>query len=65
MTIIDLIDLYAKEKECIHSEFEPEPLFLEQIRPQDLPNPWPADPFPKPPPHRKGSSEKRVIILDI
>ena len=67
MNIIDLLDLVIDQEEQAEETFELEPLYLEyeQIRPQDLPPTWPADPFPKPPPNRRGSSEKKVIILDI
>ena len=57
MNLIYLIeDLLTREKKQ-EEEWEPEPLYLEDIRPEDLP---PHDgPFPKPPPN------KRVIIIDM
>ena len=57
MNIIDLVDLLIMEEEEQEESLERIPLYIENIRPQDLP---PNDsPFPSPPPH------KRVIILDI
>lgn len=67
MNIIDLLDLVIDQEEQTKETFELEPLYLEkeQIRPQDLPPTWPADPWPRPLPNKRGSSEKKVIILDI
>lgn len=55
--IIEYIDDLLIDLEEESEQWQPEPLYIENIRPQDLP---PNDgPFPKPPPN------KRVIIIDI
>jgi len=55
--IFDLIDDLLIDIDKEQEEWEPEPIYIEAIRPQDLP---PNDgPFPKPLPN------KRIIIIDI
>ena len=51
--ILDLLSI-SKKKE---KEWQPEPLYLEEIRPEDLPPN--KGPFPSAPPN------KRIIIIDI
>ena len=55
--IIEYIDDLLIDIEEENEEWQPEPLYIENIRPEDLP---PNDgPFPKPLPN------KRIIIIDI
>ena len=52
MNIIDLLDLVIDQEEQTKETFELEPLYLEKEQIRPLPN-------------KRGSSEKKVIILDI
>ena len=55
--IFDLIDDLLIDIDKEQEQWEPEPIYIEAIRPQDLP---PNDgPFPEPLPN------KRIIIIDI
>ena len=57
MNLIYYIDDMIIEEDKKEENYEPQPLYVENIRPQDLP---PNDgPFPRPPPN------KRVIIIDL
>lgn len=55
--IFDLIDDLLIEEEKEREEWEPEPIYIEVIRPQDVPSK--DGPFPTAPPN------KRIIIIDI
>ena len=56
--IFDLMDdLFIELEDEEQEEWAPEPLYIEAIRPQDVPER--DSPFPTPPPN------KRVIIIDI